>query len=105
MEVAVADNPDESRYEVRVDGELAGFTAYRLLGARIVFTHSEVSDAYEGQGVGSGLARGALDDARERGLVVVPLCPFIAGYISGHESYQDLVAPEHRERVAGARGA
>jgi hypothetical protein len=105
MEVAVADNPDESRYEVRVDGELAGFAFYRLLGSRIVFTHTEVGDAYEGQGVASALARGALDDVRERGLVVVPLCPFMAGYISRHEEYQDLVAPEHRERVAGARDA
>lgn len=104
MDVAVADNPDAGRYEVRVDGELSGFAAYQLRADRIVFTHTEVGDAHEGQGVGSRLARGALDDARERGLVVVPLCPFIAGYIRGHEEYQDLVALDYRDRVAGKRG-
>jgi predicted GNAT family acetyltransferase len=102
VEATVADNPAESRFEIRADGQLAGFAAYRLRGERIVFTHTEVDDAYEGQGLGSRLARGALDAARDRGLVVVPLCPFIAGYIRGHAEYQDLVAPEHRERVAGA---
>ena len=86
------DNPDESRYEGWVDGQLAGFAAYRLDPGRIVFTHTEVDDAYEGQGVGSTIARFALDDVRARGdLRVVPRCPFIRDWIEKHSDYQDLV--------------
>lgn len=85
-------NPHESRYEGRVDGELAGFAAYRLEGKQVVFTHAEVEDAYEGQGVGSAIARFALDDVRGRdGLRVVPRCPFIASWIDRHPDYQDLL--------------
>ena len=56
-----------------------------------MFTHTEVFDAYEGKGVGSALARGALDDVRARGGRLVALCPFIAAYLERHPEYADLV--------------
>ena len=93
-EIRVTDNPDEQRYEVLVDGALGGFAQYRLRPGRIVFTHTEVDDAYEGHGVGSTLVRSALDDARSRGLQVTPMCPFVRAYIEHHPEYRDLVAPE-----------
>lgn len=91
MDVEVADAPERSRYEATVDGSPAGFAAYRLLGERLVLTHTEVDPDREGQGVGAALARGALDDARERGLMVQPMCPFVAGWIERHPDYADLV--------------
>ncbi|XVQ13086.1 GNAT family N-acetyltransferase [Spirillospora sp. CA-255316] len=92
MSKEVTENAGASRYEIRVDGELAGFAEYKLRPDKIVFTHTEVDGAFEGQGVGSALARGALDDARAKGLGVVPLCPFIKGWIDKHPDYRDLVA-------------
>lgn len=93
-ETTVKDNPDLGRFEAYVDGALAGFAAYRLSGGHIVFTHTEVDDAYEGQGVGGALARGALDQVRAAGEHdVVAMCPFIAAWIERHPDYQDLVAP------------
>lgn len=92
-DVTVTDNPDESRYEAHLDGGLAGFAAYELGEDRIVFTHTEVDPAFEGKGVGSALARAALDHVRETGgLHVVPKCPFIKGWIDKHPAYRDLVA-------------
>lgn len=90
-DVQTTDNAEQHRYEARVDGELAGFAEYRLQGDRVVFTHTEVDDAYEGQGVGSSLARSALDDVRAAGRAVVPLCPFIRSWIDKHPDYADLV--------------
>jgi uncharacterized protein len=87
----VQDNPDANRYEIKVDGALAGFAAYHRSPDRIVFTHTEVDDAYEGQGVGSQLARAALDGARHDALRVTPRCEFIAAYIDRHPEYADLV--------------
>jgi len=89
--VTVIDKPDEGRYEALVDGAVAGSAFYHLTPGRIVFLHTEVDPAYEGHGVGSRLAREALDDARSKGLRVVPRCPFIARYIREHPEYQDLV--------------
>lgn len=91
-DVQVSDHPRVERYEIRVDGRRAGLAAYELEGKMITFTHTEIDDAYEGQGLGSQLARSALDDARVRGLTVTPLCPFIRGWIKRHEDYADLVA-------------
>lgn len=91
-DVQVTDNPHESRWEAHVDGELAGFAAYTTTDDLITFTHTEVSDAFEGQGVGSALARGALDAVRADGSrKVLPRCPFIRGWIDKHPDYQDLV--------------
>jgi predicted GNAT family acetyltransferase len=92
VERVVVDAPELNRFEIRVTGTLAGFAEYRLRPGRIVFTHTEVDSAFEGQGIGSALVRGALDQARERGLQVTPLCPFVKAYIDRHAEYGDLVA-------------
>jgi predicted GNAT family acetyltransferase len=90
-DIEVADNRAKRRYEVTVDGEIAGASYYRDAdGVRIV-THTEVEDEFEGQGVGSRLIAGALDDIRARGLRVTPLCRFAAAYIERHPEYGDLV--------------
>ena len=82
----------DRRYEVMVDGVRAGSAHYRRKGDTVVFTHTEVADSYEGKGVGSALARGALDDVRARGEHVIAECPFIKAYIERHPEYQDLLA-------------
>ncbi|MFC0041293.1 GNAT family N-acetyltransferase [Actinomadura rayongensis] len=91
MNRTITDNAAAGRYEIHQDGVLAGFAEYRTRPDAVVFTHTEVDPAFEGQGVGGALARGALDDVRSRGLGVVPLCPFIRAWIEKHPDYQDLV--------------
>jgi predicted GNAT family acetyltransferase len=90
-EIIVRDNEAQHRYEILVDGDLAGFSAYREDAGHRVFTHTKVDDDYEGQGIGSALAKGALDDTRRRGLSVVARCPFVAAYIQRHPEYTDLL--------------
>lgn len=91
MNGSVTDNAAESRYELAVDGATA-IAQYQLRDGTLVFTHTEVPESLSGRGVGSALARGALDAARARGLPVVAQCRFIAGYIQKHPEYQDLLA-------------
>jgi uncharacterized protein len=90
----VYDNPDRSRYDITAEGVAAGFAQYVRKGRRVIFVHTQVDDAFEGKGIGSALAKGALDDVRARGLVALPLCPFIASYIERHPAYDDLVDHE-----------
>lgn len=89
--ISVSRNADASRYEARVDGVVAGTCEYVLDGPVITFTHTVVDPAFEGQGVGSALARRALDDARADGLRVVAQCRFIAAYMQRHSDYADLI--------------
>ncbi|MDF1606534.1 GNAT family N-acetyltransferase [Nocardioides sp. YIM 152315] len=96
-DVQTSHHPSASRYEAHIDGELAGFAEYQLTDRLVVFTHTEVDERFEGQGVGSALARFALDDVRADGARrVLPLCPFVKGWIGKHPDYTDLVygAPE-----------
>jgi predicted GNAT family acetyltransferase len=87
----VRDDPQLLRFEIHDDGKLAGFAQYVRRPGRIFFVHTEIDPAFEGRGLGSRLAAGALDATRATGERVVPLCPFIAQYIERHREYADLV--------------
>jgi len=93
MAVEITDNADEHRYEAHVDGAFAGAAFYKLRDGVIEFDHTEVDDSFEGEGVGSKLARGALDHVRSvSDRKVVATCPFIKGWIDKHPDYADLLA-------------
>ena len=97
-EAEVVDVPEQSRYELRLQGRLIGLAAYRRRNGRIAFTHTEVDESCTGRGLGSLLAAAALEDAGRAGLAVVPLCPFIAGYIERHPEFAQLVVSGYRQR-------
>jgi predicted GNAT family acetyltransferase len=86
------DNPSRSRFEAWVGEELAGFAEYELGEGTITFVHTEVGDAYEGEGVGSSLVRASLDAVcRDGELTVVVKCPFIKAWIERHPDYRELL--------------
>jgi uncharacterized protein len=92
LETKVVRNGDESQYELWVGDALAGVITFRLRPGRVVLIHTEVDERFEGQGLGSRLVSGALDDLRAQGLQVTPLCPFAASYIEEHPEYAELVS-------------
>ncbi|HWM74644.1 MAG TPA: GNAT family N-acetyltransferase [Nocardioides sp.] len=91
-DTTVTRSDERARFEATVDGELAGYSEFRLGEGRIEFTHTEVDDAFEGQGVGSALVSEALDQVRAEGLEVVASCEFVRSYIERHQEYADLLA-------------
>ncbi len=91
-EPVVADDPEQSRYEIRVGEQLVGIAAYTRTGDRWTFTHTSVDPGEGRSGLGGRLVRAALDDVRASGGTVVPQCPFVAGWIDRHPEYRDLVA-------------
>ncbi|GAA1978452.1 hypothetical protein GCM10009718_13840 [Isoptericola halotolerans] len=74
------------------DGTEAGGAYYRRRDGVVTFTHTEISPDLEGQGIGSALAAGALDQVRAAGERIVTLCPFVKAYVERHPEYQDLRA-------------
>jgi predicted GNAT family acetyltransferase len=95
-EPAVTDNPAASRYELHVNGELAGFADYHLRGGTMSITHTEIEPAFQGAHLATHLARFSLDDARKRGLAVLPYCPYTNAWIKKHPEYTDLVPADRR---------
>ena len=98
-QISVVDDQERSRYELRVDGTVAGQLVYDDAGTRRTLIHTEIDPAFEGHGLGSHLAAGALDDARQRGLTVVPLCPFVTAYLRRHHEQLDVVEEPYRTRL------
>lgn len=92
-EVSVTDNAAEARYELAANGSLLGFIQYHDRPDARVLVHTEVDPAHEGEGLGSQLIEGALEDIRAHGLELVPLCPFVRAYLRRHPEQADLVAP------------
>jgi predicted GNAT family acetyltransferase len=96
-EVTVVDEPGRERFEIRVDGELAGFTEYRRSRGTIAFIHTLIDPRFEGQGLGTQLITDALSQVRAAGLAVLPFCPFVRAFIAGHAGeYLDLVPEGYR---------
>ena len=79
------------RYEASIDGDLAGVIEYVVKHGRLALVHTEVLPAYEGRGVASELIRFAIEDARRRGLLVIPTCPFVRDYVERHPETHDIV--------------
>lgn len=98
----VADNPGESRFDLRLDGEIVGFAEYRPAGDSVIISHTEIADGHEGEGLGGVLVREALERIRASGKTVIPICPFTAAYIGRHPEFVDLVAPAFRGQFGGA---
>lgn len=82
LNASVRDNPTDHRYEVVLDGQVAGVSHYELDAGRIAFTHTEVGDTYRGHGLGRKLVDGMLADAEEWDLAVVPFCPYVRRIIA-----------------------
>ena len=99
------DNAAQQRYEIWEDGQLAGRLHYEPRRDLRELTHTEVDPAFGGRGFASQLVRAALDDARASGRQVVPTCSVVERFITKNDSYLDVVEPQARERLTGARDA
>ena len=90
-EPEITDVEAESRYEVRIDGELAGVLEYIVKRGRIALVHTEVPPAFTGRGLASKLAQFGIEDARRRGLRVIAICPTVKAYVARHPETHDIV--------------
>jgi uncharacterized protein len=92
----VADNPELSRFELRDGDDVVGWIDYRPGGASLIFAHTEVDGDRSGEGLGSVLVGGALEQLRADGRTVIPLCPFTAAFLQRHPEFADVVDPSFR---------
>jgi predicted GNAT family acetyltransferase len=95
-EPTVRDNPAAHRFELLLDGRVAGFAEYLRQPDGLAVTHTVVQPEHEGHGFGSVLAKAVLVAARAAGDPVLPFCPFLRGYLQRHPEYQDLVPEDRR---------
>lgn len=98
--IELSRDDDRRQYVAVVDGRVAALAEFMQTPELVVFTHTETDPTFEGQGVASRLVRWALEDARSRGYSVLPVCPFVSGFIARHQDeYADLVYRSRTETV------
>jgi predicted GNAT family acetyltransferase len=98
MDSTVVDNPRAHRFELLVDGDVAGYVTYQRSDSTLSLMHTEIDIKYEGHGLGSVLVRSVLDTARTSGVAVLPYCPFVRGYLKRHPEEADVVPADQRDR-------
>jgi predicted GNAT family acetyltransferase len=98
METSIVDNRQDSRFELHIDGEVAGLLAYERVGDTVSLTDLTTDLRRAGQGYGLVLVRAALDAVSAEGRSVLPVCPFVRDFIQRHPVYLDLVPLEERHR-------
>jgi predicted GNAT family acetyltransferase len=98
QDVIVSDQPDRHRFVLVVDGAEAGELTYRDEDGAVAFLHTKVDDAFGGQGLGSRLVAAALATVRDRGVPVLPYCPFVKAYLKRHPELKSLVPADKRDQ-------
>jgi predicted GNAT family acetyltransferase len=96
VDAVIQENPEQSRYELVVDGSVAGVVEYVEKEDHVELTHTEVDPSHEGEGLGSQLARAVLDSLRNDNRAMIPSCPFIRSYLQRHQEYVGLVPADRR---------
>ncbi len=92
----VAEDKEQSRYEVHLGGETVAIADYVKSPDSVSFTHTETFDGHKGQGLAGRMIERALRDARDEGLEVIPFCSFVADYVGEHREFLDLVPADRR---------
>ncbi|PVA10851.1 N-acetyltransferase [Pelagivirga sediminicola] len=91
MEITLEESDTKGRYSAVVDGHEAEMTYSRAGANTIIIDHTGVPDALRGRGVGQALVQRGVEDARAKGLKIVPLCPFAKAQIARHPEWQDVL--------------
>jgi predicted GNAT family acetyltransferase len=84
------DNTEKKRYEFHLGSEVPRVEYIRAQD-KIYLTHTEVPPSLAGKGIGSKLIGAVLEDIKEKGLTLVPLCPFVALYLQRNPKWKKLV--------------
>jgi len=94
--VTVVEAPGRGRFEILVDGGLAGYTEYHDVDGARVFPHTVIEDEFAGRGLATTLVRTVLDRMRDEDCPIVPKCAVVRGFIAKHPEYVELVPEERR---------
>jgi len=96
MTTTVHDNAADTRFEITVDGRLAGYVDYRRDGDEYALPHTRVYPEFGGRGIGTQLIAGVLAEIASRGGTVLPYCPFVPRVIRDNPEYLELVPVDQR---------
>src|SRR2546421_9805110 len=99
MSQSAIDDSAGEQFAVSMDGTTARLE-YKLRGDRLYLLHTEVPEAFRGQGVGARLVEAAVAKARAEHLMIVPRCPYARGWLKEHLDQINYVTLDFKTRPA-----
>ena len=92
LPISLDEGDTKGRYVVKgPDGSEAEMTFTKVGKHQVIIDHTEVPDAFRGQGIGARLVARAVEDARAAGRTIIPLCPFAAAQFRRHPEWADVL--------------
>ncbi|HLP56166.1 MAG TPA: GNAT family N-acetyltransferase [Fluviicola sp.] len=92
MEILHTEQPPKGRFYIEQEGRRVAMMTYVWSGNdRIIIDHTEVDPVLRGKNAGKQLVAKAVEFARERGIKIVPLCPFAKSVFDKVPEYQDVL--------------
>ncbi|MCA0132638.1 GNAT family N-acetyltransferase [Winogradskyella alexanderae] len=91
MTIKQHEDNNKGEFYLEADGNKLASMTYSYAGDdKIIIDHTEVDESLKGQGVGYKLVEASVDFAREKGLKIMPLCPFANAVFNKKKEYNDL---------------
>ncbi len=92
MEIKHEINGKKGRFFYEVEGAKMAEMTYSYAGEdKIIIDHTEVDPSLKGQGIGYKLVENSVNYAREKGLKILPLCPFANAVFKKKKAYSDVL--------------
>lgn len=92
LDIKHIENKEKGYFAATKDGRDAGLMTYVYTdGGRFIIDHTEVDDEFSGQGVGKAMVNAAVAFARENGLKIIPLCPFVKVMFKRNPVFDDVL--------------
>ncbi|WP_459548458.1 GNAT family N-acetyltransferase [Nocardia sp. X0981] len=99
MPTEVRNNTALERFEITVDGEVAGYTEYQETVGERAFVHTEIDPRFDGQGYARTLVEAALEATRADGFGALPMCRVVQHFIETRPQYLSMVPHWARDRL------
>lgn len=93
MDLTPVKNELMHRFELNIDGKIA-FLEYQPQSPEVLaFTHTFVPTELRGRNLAAILTKYALEDARQQGKKVAPLCSYVDVFMQRNKEFTLLRAP------------
>ncbi|MGI6177932.1 MAG: GNAT family N-acetyltransferase [Eubacterium sp.] len=89
--IEIVFEPERSRSAAYDDGKEIGECVFSPSDTVWIISHTFVTDEYGGQGIAAKLVEKVVEEARNKGMKIIPLCSFAKREFQEKPEYQDVL--------------
>ena len=91
-EVQLKINDKNGVFFIEIEGKQEALMTFVFAGEdKIIIDHTEVNPGNNGKGFGKKMVAKAVEFAREKGIKIIPLCPFAKSVFDKTQEFRDVL--------------